>query len=218
MAPKRKRAPGGGRKSTGEFSQLKSPLSIRMPDEMRRELEAAAKVNKRSVTQEVLRRVQGSFRQDRDRTHDPAMQALCLLIAKLSSDVIGQWDSDGRPLHNWRSDRFFFRSFKLAVAHVLDALEPVGEMRPPPVVEAEKNNSSEINSESVNSFNTPEERGKYAAKMRWNMLLHADPDLDLDWLDAIPDVADLKADIKNESYGMAKVRRHLQIKFQGGKG
>ena len=58
MPLKRKRAPGGGRKPKGAFSKLTSPLSLRMPSDMRDELEAAAKASGKSVSQELLRRLQ----------------------------------------------------------------------------------------------------------------------------------------------------------------
>ena len=37
-----KRRPGGGRRPKGEFSQLSSTLTIRIPDEMRKQLEDEA--------------------------------------------------------------------------------------------------------------------------------------------------------------------------------
>lgn len=55
--PKR-RAAGGGRKAQGEVSGLRSVMSFRLPTEMRGELAKAAKGNGRSVTQELLSRLE----------------------------------------------------------------------------------------------------------------------------------------------------------------
>ena len=48
------RAKGAGRKAIGEFSEVSSPLSIRMRPEMRTELESVARASGRSVSEEVL--------------------------------------------------------------------------------------------------------------------------------------------------------------------
>lgn len=215
MAKKKKRAPGGGRKPKGDFSQLVKALTIRMPADMRKQLDVAASHSGRSVTQELLGRVRSSFYRDREKYPDRAIRALGFLIEKLSRDVIGSWDSDGRPLYDWRSDRFFFRALKTAVASLFDALEPDGEMRPPPVKNVAEQNFDPTAPEELNSFRSPEERGEYVAKMRWKLLLNADPDIDLDFLDMLPDGSSLKAEIKFSSYGMARARSDLKLKVQG---
>ena len=123
-APKR-RAPGGGRKPQGEVSRLRSVMSFRMPEEMRDELQKAAKESGRSVTQELLRRVQESFDQDRKNYRDPATKALCFLFSDLAENVHG-----GTP--DWRSDPFLFRAFKIGVTKLLNNLpEPKGKIEPP---------------------------------------------------------------------------------------
>lgn len=124
MAVKRKRAPGGGRKPKGEFAGLASPLSIRMPAEMRAQLEAAARRSGRSLSQELLTRLDGSMNKDRNKAVDPAMRALCFLMSSLAYLV--HWN-----MPNWRSDKFLFRAIKIAIGNLLDALEPGGEMKLP---------------------------------------------------------------------------------------
>ena len=57
MAKRMKRAPGAGRKPRGEFDQLTSPFSLRMPEDLREQLEAAAEKSGRSASQELLRRL-----------------------------------------------------------------------------------------------------------------------------------------------------------------
>ena len=59
MKQNRKRAPGGGRKPSGPFAQNAAQLTIRMPTEMRGQLEAAAQRRGRSL---ALRNYCGEYR------------------------------------------------------------------------------------------------------------------------------------------------------------
>lgn len=173
----RKRAPGGGRKPRGDFSGLTAPLSIRMPTEMRDQLRSAARARGRSVSQELLRRVQDSLHHDRDRARDPAMRALCFLIAQLACEVSGFVREDGTPLYDWHSVPFFFRAFKLAVGHLLDAIESGAEIRPPTmetVVDGEQ--ADALNDVLFGSYQSPEARAKVAAETVLR-LLHRKPTL-----------------------------------------
>jgi hypothetical protein len=124
MATRRKRAPGGGRKPKGDFSRLESPVSVRMPQDMRTQLEAAARRSGRSVSQELLTRLDISLNKDRNKAVDPAMRAINFLISSLAYAV--HWN-----MPNWRSDRFLFRAIKIGINKLLDALEPSGEMKLP---------------------------------------------------------------------------------------
>ena len=120
-APKR-RAAGGGRKSQGPVTQLRAVMSIRLPTEMRGELQKAAKANGNSVTQELLSRLDASFKQDRKNYRDPATKALCFLFSELAERVHA-----GTP--DWRSDPFLFRAFKIGVTKLLNNLpEPKGKI------------------------------------------------------------------------------------------
>ena len=211
MAKTRTRASGGGRKPKGDFSQLVSALTIRMQADMRKQLDLAAAISGKSVTQEILGRIRASFQRDREKAPPPELRALCFLIAKLADDVVGVRTSDGWQRHSWRSNRFFFRAFKTALIELLDQLEPQGELRPPTITPTALESTNEILREDLESFDAPEERGKHAAKMRWKVLLNADPNIDLDFLDMLPDGSDLKAEIRRSSYGMVDARRDLKI-------
>jgi Arc-like DNA binding domain len=125
MAKRKSRAAGGGRKPQGEFSQLTSPFSLRMPDGLRGQLEAAAKKSGRSASQELLARLNSSFARERDQGRDPATRALCFLLAELADKI--RWPKS----RTWQRDPFIFKAFKMAFAQVLDALEPSGEVNPP---------------------------------------------------------------------------------------
>ena len=131
MMQKHKRAPGAGRKPKGNFSRLSSVLTVRMPDQMRKRLAAAAKKRPAggwSVSQELLHRVQRSFDRERDERRDPATRALCYLLAEVISMA-----TTVLPNRDWRSDPFVFRSISLAFTQLLAALEPEGDIQPPPL-------------------------------------------------------------------------------------
>ena len=81
---KRKRASGGGRKPKGEFSQLTSSLTIRIPDDMRRELESEAAGNNSSMGQTLLWHLRQSLNREREKERDPALQGLLFMIAQLA--------------------------------------------------------------------------------------------------------------------------------------
>ena len=128
--PKRRRAPGGGRKPAGPFSELREVMSIRVTTEMRDNLAKAATANKRSVTQELLHRLQWSFDEDHKNYRDPATAALCFLFADLAENVHG---AD----FEWRSDPFLFQAFKIGVSKMLDGLpQPAGKVEKPALLQA----------------------------------------------------------------------------------
>jgi hypothetical protein len=124
MKQKRKRAPGGGRKPTGPFTRNAAQLTIRMPADMRTELEAAAQKQGWSLTQELLWRLRVSLSKERVDRRSPSVRALCFLISETAESV------SNLPVE-WHRDPFLFRGLKLAITKVLDALEPAGEMRSP---------------------------------------------------------------------------------------
>jgi hypothetical protein len=209
----RKRAAGVGRKPKGDFSQLTSPLSIRMPEDMRRQLEVAASASGRSVSQEVLRRIQESFNQERDKARDPAMRALCFLIAQLAGDVAGLTDEKGRPFFDWRTDPFFFRAFKLAIAQMLDALEPAGEIQPPQaMLDAQLHLESEGGVAVMKMFkatyDTPEARADMAVRSLMSLLMQ--PKFNTQFFDEV--APNHKASGQREYYGFLDARLALQVK------
>jgi hypothetical protein len=131
MVRKPKRAPGAGRPPKGDFADLASVLSVRMPADMRAQLEASAAQRKNgkgwSLTQEMLHRLQLSFDRERDERRDPASRALCYLLAEVISAVARNNVEPGQ----WRADPFAFRAIKLAFTQIHDALEPKGKIRSP---------------------------------------------------------------------------------------
>ena len=136
---------------------------------MRGELEAAAKANGTNISQELLRRLQHSFNRDREKARDPAMQALCFLIAEVAQQTAGMTTPDMRiaRILEWRTDPFYFRAFKIAVGKLLDALEPKGEIEPPIDMQFKGADGGELENEFLKSFRNPELRGTYAARSIW---------------------------------------------------
>jgi hypothetical protein len=99
-----------------------------MPEDLREQLEAAAQDSRRSVSQELLVRLNNSFGRDRDKDRDPAVRAICFLIAELARHL--SWASRKEA---WYRNPFVFRAFKIGVARLLDQIEPVGKLEPPPM-------------------------------------------------------------------------------------
>lgn len=199
MATKRKRSPGGGRKPKGEFSNLTSPLSIRMPTDIREKLRKAAAKNGRSASQELLGRLKKSLDDETYKDRDRAMKALCFLISELAVAVTGWSDSKNRPAANWRTDPFFFHAFSLAVAQVLNAIAPKGKIRNPQWIR--ERGDAVLSYGLPESFSSPEVRGKFAA------------DFVLQWLHVarFEDVEGRKlpSNFEKRIYGMVQARSDL---------
>jgi Arc-like DNA binding domain len=184
----RKRAPGAGRKPKGEFENLTSPFSLRMPPDLRKQVEAAARRTGRSMSQEILRRVQNSFHRDRDRSNDPALRAICFLISQIAkhASVLEQ--------RTWRTDPFKFKTFKRGVAVLLSKLEPSGEM----VCPFKKAGNS--------VFSSYEQFGDFIAEAVWGDLHRASVTEAAEFADQI--VEDIQSEIP-ESEGEAELLRKL---------
>ena len=150
---KRKRAKGAGRPPKGPFADLTRPFSIRMPDKLRKRLEAVGKRNDQSIGQEVLRRVQYTLDRDLACTDPLAMQALCFLIARIGRDA-----SNGSAEDNWRTDPYCSKVFQRAVAILLQWLEPAGDPKP-----------------GRRPYDSPEDEGDSIAEKVWYEL-HDPPD------------------------------------------
>jgi len=120
----RQRAPGGGRKPKGT-TPMRSQLTVRIPDELRAELEASAKRRGRNLSDELIGRLVASFSRERELKLDPTTRHLNFLFSKLA------WEAHRGFRGKWHQNPFMFRAFKLAVAKLLDALEPSGEIKSP---------------------------------------------------------------------------------------
>jgi hypothetical protein len=178
-----KRKPGGGRKS---MAGPTVSLTVRVPADMRVLLERGAKKRRPyawSISQELIARLRQAYVEERKNERDPAIRALCFLIAETAHQIAGPHVFDEAtkteaPLFDWRSNPFFFRAFKLAVAQVLDSLQPPGEVKAPQTRTSLFPNSEGATQEEADSFSarfdrsfeSPEARADYAAGYILNSL------------------------------------------------
>src|SRR6516225_9434117 len=90
---KRRRAPGGGRKPQGPFKENKAALSIRVNLGTRRALEASAKENRRSLSQEAQSRLRESLFRDRNTRPDivALTEAMAIVIGYVESFTEMKW-------------------------------------------------------------------------------------------------------------------------------
>jgi hypothetical protein len=158
----RKRAPGGGRKPIGP-RVARAQLSLRMPDDLRTELEAAAATRGRSLTQEMLGRLRESLARERIDRQDPAMRALCFLFQDLAETIHARQPEIRRDF-KWHRNPFMFRAFKLGVAKLLDALEPPGEIKPLGRAQHGASDNPFLK-QMAEWFKTPESAATYAATL-----------------------------------------------------
>jgi hypothetical protein len=225
MAGKRGKS---GRKPKGEFSKLTSSLTIRIPDDMRRRLGLAANRNGCSLTQELLWRLEKSFEQDlKFSSSDPPARALTFLFEENLSWVFEacellDLEGDKQRADDWHLDRFIFRTFRIAVCRLLEALEPKGEIRPlfnrkklaefaEPELKKYPPEDADLARVSLASWKSPETRAEYIANSIWSSLHRT-----------IPTKYENEADemwrslgVKKASYGMSDVRRDLKLMSRG---
>lgn len=163
----RKRAPGGGRKRDPHAAQ---PLTIRMTDQLRLELQAAADEGSKrnpkwNLSREIIRRLECSLDKTRSAARNSTVEAICFLIADMADRELGtgRWRS-------WHRNPFAFAAFKAAVNEMLDDLSPSGEASPPselkPVLDP---------FDGISPMDKPEQLGTYAAKKEMLLLGHASP-------------------------------------------
>jgi hypothetical protein len=209
----RKRAPGGGRKPRGAFSQLAATLSIRMPADMRAKLEASAARRPGKgwvLTQEILHRLQRTFDRERDERRDPASRALCYLLAQVIATVA----LNVKP-REWRSDPFAFRTMKLAFNQILDALEPPGEIKAPNPTEDKESPFAALPIFPIWAVpgtglfatniggSTPEEMARFTRDVILMRL--AEPEV-------LPAPFSITSSQQDFEFAMSDARRHLEIK------
>jgi hypothetical protein len=172
---KRKRAPGGGRKAKAGPT---TSLTFRIPDDLRRQLKLEA-TEGATVSERLLWHLRRSINRKREEDRDPAMKALCFVIAETAHQVVGMHSinensNSESALFDWRWTPFFYRAFKLAVGKILNALEPKGEIKRPDIRLSLAAQSEQAKLEEkegpdspalryMRSWETPEARANYAA-------------------------------------------------------
>jgi hypothetical protein len=127
----RKRAPGGGRKP-GELGLKSATLSLRLPKHMRQALAAAATRNKRrSVSQEIVLRLNSTLIRDRDEADRPRhIRALSEVVARIALGL------EGRTKRRWVEDRYTQEQLSQGIDLLLYTYSH-GEAVVPPSITAE---------------------------------------------------------------------------------
>jgi hypothetical protein len=117
----RKRAAGGGRKPKGPFSELTSSFTVRMPNDLRKKLERAAKKRPGggSVGQELLQRLQQSFAKENEEERDPMLR----MFDALMDGMLGMIAPERR---HWEKDRWLYRAFYCPVHNMFSRFRPEG--------------------------------------------------------------------------------------------
>jgi hypothetical protein len=205
-----------------------------MPQFLRDELERAAKQSGKSVTQELLRRLQQSFQQDQEKERDPPLRALLFMIGQLADHVSGvMWFKNyfakkygTKAISLWRTDPFKFRAFKFAVMALLDSLEiPAGKLQAPVDEELVEEQVRRYGSDpSIAKMireqrTSPEAYGRFVAgrlMMMTNLhdvgLAH-DP---VEWMrpirEELSEHPQLQKAIEREFYGLPQASRDLALK------
>jgi hypothetical protein len=204
-----------GRKPAGPFANNTSQLTIRMPDDLRAELKKSADKRGWSLSQELLWRVQSSYKRQREQERrPPATRALCFLISEIAERV-GFF-----KISEWHRSAFAFRAFRLAVGQVFEALEPNTGMKNPyeRLPEAFRQTGSPAMAEAIASTTkTPETNAAHIAKgLLSELLLRSNrSEAEAAWRDLRnnPDaeIRALSEHMLDILYGMDDARRDLGI-------
>jgi len=213
----RKRATGGGRKPSPHTPRAQ--LTVRMPEDMRAQLEAAARKHGGdwTLTDELVGRIRTSFLREREQDRDPAMRALCFLVSQLARHIVGP----GRmPAATWRSDPFFYEAFKIAVGQLLNALTPPGRAKRYKVTLTAKGTHSadEHVHRYAASFQNTEARAAHTVDLILSLLREI-PDSISSLLrdEEIKKLTALAPSVERQLYGMADAARDLAIRPQSNK-
>lgn len=206
---KRKRKPGAGRKPAGPFANSSTQLTIRMPEDLRGQLARSAKKKGWSLTQELLWRLDSSYKKQRDREWaTPVTRALGFLVREVMQRI-EFWELNG-----WHRNPFLFRAFRLAVGKLLEALEPPGDVSGPYEQGLEFDAHSRFSTEETRaSYMTPEAHADFVVKGLLEALLRPDPRMEtaLRELRGHPTHGRVAEALLDGFYGFADVCRDMGI-------
>jgi hypothetical protein len=207
----RKRAPGAGRKPKGDAAM--PSFTWRMPADLRKQLETAAKKSGLNLSDELLRRLRASFIVEHERRRDPATRALTFLIS-----TAVQWIAFQPSPQSWHRDRFLYEAFFHAVQLILAALMPPGEaLAPHDELLADMENTPGMENSAAmmrEETKTPEAAGEYAAGVILRQLFRNIASAEELQQHAVKRSAppEIKDFLDQFSYGMGNARHDLGIK------
>ncbi len=129
MAKKRTRRPGGGRKAKGPIKGKTQVFATRITPETRATLEKEAETSNQSVSQVAEKALWLGLNEKRRNGARGPLRAICFLIENIVASIEGgKYAKVEHPRDEWRTDPFLFRAFEIALAKVLGALRPKGEI------------------------------------------------------------------------------------------
>jgi hypothetical protein len=138
LVRKRKRAPGGGRKSQGPISGKTHVFTTRISADTRQALEREAAAAGQSISQMAETILKLGINRKRETERDRPMRALFFLIEQfaLNLSLARTEEKALSPFHaklateglHWRTNPFIFRSLQSAISQMMDHLAPSGAL------------------------------------------------------------------------------------------
>jgi hypothetical protein len=175
---------GAGRKTFNRESKSAS-FATRITPEMRTALDAAARKNGRSLSQEVERRLSDSLTSNDRANRDSETAALAYLVRRMAQIV-----SNATGVSSWNSNRWAIETLKFAFIKLLDRM-PTSNSDQPSHLEG----------------NTPELLGASIAQMVWVAVERLDPSDSA--AETYPE--EFRSFAEDTEHTMRKVRRDLKI-------
>ncbi|MBN8974027.1 MAG: hypothetical protein J0H51_18705 [Rhizobiales bacterium] len=124
--------PGAGRKAAAEKPGAKtSYLGARISPETRAALELEAAEAGQSVSRMAEILLDEALESRRLNARNDSTRALCYVIGEMAEIIAPQMFKTKNFASDWRNDPFLFETYKLAIAKVMDALRPAGEVVSP---------------------------------------------------------------------------------------
>jgi hypothetical protein len=186
-----------------------------MPTDLRKQLEDEAERNGRSISQEILHRVQFSFSQKRGKAIDPSIRALSFLMLRIQHSFRNEafvlndvWSPPVTEGRHWRTDPFFYTAFKFAVQTLLDKFVPVGN-DPPVTNKTPVEVGIDIGRKIWWELNNPQAYDSVLKKSFEELEVKRE---DPAWRDGLKR---LRQEFEDIVYGLVDAKRDLQLKTEG---
>lgn len=162
---------GAGRKAADERPGAKtSYLGARISPETRAALELEATEAGQSVSRMAEILLDEALETRRLNARNDSTRAICYVIGEMAEIIAPQMLKTKNFASDWRNDPFLFETYKLAIAKVMDALRPAGEIVSPlerePALQDLLDRSrtlSDLAGMRWGPLDTPEKRAEYAA-------------------------------------------------------
>jgi hypothetical protein len=189
-------------------------FSTRLEPHVLAALKAAAKTwPGRNLSTLAEHLIDKGLREREEERRDPALRALFYIVTQMANyltNIVQVEDKKHRHPTSWRTDRLFFKAFKVAVRQLLDALEEppksspaVDEIRREAAARA-SGGSPELNTAFHAVFTSPEKLGAYIFTSIWERATMVDP------ADFPPEIKAAWA--KRQVYHLIDAVRDLELK------